>query len=234
MDLSGNSYVTWFGYDGNDREIYFTLNIVVDSTGPQTSNTSVSQDPTNCATSVTLTATVDDSTTGNSNIQAAEYFIDTVGTDGTGTSMNAQDGAFDSLTENVVATIDVTGLSAGNHTLYVHGQDVLGNWGSYQTITFMLNCTKRRVNINETLKPLASNRISDAKNLLEKVQSTCTELKNREDPKFDECCSGKIDEVIEFLKLAEKFYASGNYIAASNYALKAIEILKEIIKCCEG
>ncbi|MFQ5892243.1 MAG: hypothetical protein ACE5HW_05570, partial [Candidatus Methanofastidiosia archaeon] len=85
-----------------------------------------------------------------------------------------------------------------------------------------------------SLHPLATNRISGATELLEKAQSTCNELKEKEDPKFDECCSGTLDEAISLLEMAEKFYMSGNFIAANNYAMKAIQILNEILECCEG
>jgi flagellar hook assembly protein FlgD len=68
-------------------------------------------------------------------VVAAEYFIDSVGTDGTGQPMNAADGTFDSVTENVVATVDVTGLSIGQHQVYVHGKDSDGNWGPTASTT---------------------------------------------------------------------------------------------------
>lgn len=110
----------------------------VDSVGPVTSAAAASPDPTNGASSVTLTATVDDSTTGNSNIQAAEYFIDSVGADGAGTAMSASDGTFDGVTENVTASVDVSGLGDGIHTLFVHGQDAggTGNWGATDSVVF--------------------------------------------------------------------------------------------------
>ncbi|HVQ87166.1 MAG TPA: multicopper oxidase family protein, partial [Actinomycetes bacterium] len=76
-----------------------------------------------------LTATVDDSNTGNANVQTAEYFIDTVGDPGTGTPMQ---GAFGSPTENVTAT-DVP-VPGGNHVLYVRGQDENGNWGVFSSV----------------------------------------------------------------------------------------------------
>ena len=77
-------------------------------------NVQVTPDPTNCATTVTLTATTG---TGCGNITGAEYFIDTPGADGTGTPMNAKDGAFDSSQEDVIAIVDVTGLAPGVHTV---------------------------------------------------------------------------------------------------------------------
>jgi DNA-dependent RNA polymerase auxiliary subunit epsilon len=105
-----------------------------DTTGPITSNVAAEPNPTNGADTVTLTATIDDSTTGNSVITAAEYFVDTVGSNGTGTAMSASDGAFDSATEAVTADIDVSGLSVGNHNLYVHGKDAAGNWGATESV----------------------------------------------------------------------------------------------------
>ncbi|HID93008.1 MAG TPA: hypothetical protein EYP60_02825, partial [bacterium (Candidatus Stahlbacteria)] len=90
-----------------------------DDLGPVTSNVVTDPNPTNGATSVTLTADVSDATTGNSNIAAAEYFVDAVGADGSGTPMSASDGAFDSPTEGVTASIDVSGWAVGQYTLYV-------------------------------------------------------------------------------------------------------------------
>jgi endogenous inhibitor of DNA gyrase (YacG/DUF329 family) len=111
------------------------LNVTAeDTTGPMTSGMSADPDPTNGADTVTLTADIDDSTTGNSDIATAEYFVDTVGADGTGTSMNPSDGAFDSATEGVTAGIDVSGWAAGSYTLYVHGNDSAGNWGTTEQV----------------------------------------------------------------------------------------------------
>jgi hypothetical protein len=110
----------------------------VDSVGPVTSTVAASPDPTNGSASVTLTANVDDSTTGNSNIQTAEYFVDSVGADGSGTAMSASDGTFDGVSENVTASVDVSALPDGLHTLYVHGQDDggTGNWGATDSVAF--------------------------------------------------------------------------------------------------
>jgi len=105
-----------------------------DNLGPVTSDVVADPNPTNGATLVTLTAKGDDSTTGNSNIVAAEYFVDTVGTDGSGTSMSASDGTFDSPTEGVTASIDVSAWAVGQSTLYVHGKDAAGNWGATESV----------------------------------------------------------------------------------------------------
>lgn len=80
------------------------------------------------AGNVTLSATISDSAYGGSNVAAAQYRVDT---GATATPMTATDGSFDSPQEAVNATVPVGGLSSGNHTLYVRGQDALGNWGNW-------------------------------------------------------------------------------------------------------
>jgi len=112
---------------------------VVDLTGPLTSSVGASPDPTNGAASVTLTATVDDSATGGSSIAAAEYFVDVLGANGTGTAMGAADASFNSVSEAVVASVDVSALSLGSHNLFVQGQDSAGNWGGADVVAFTVS-----------------------------------------------------------------------------------------------
>lgn len=70
---------------------------------------------------VPLTATIDDSNTGNSNIAGANY---TVGmANWPGATMFAFDGTFDSPTEDVDASIDTTGWSEGTYSICVYGWD---------------------------------------------------------------------------------------------------------------
>jgi hypothetical protein len=97
--------------------------------GPTTSGVTLAPNPTDGSVDVTLNATI---SSGVANITGAEYFTDTAGADGTGIPMIAVDGAFDSPSEAVVATITVADLaswSSGDHTLYVHGSD--GAWGAF-------------------------------------------------------------------------------------------------------
>lgn len=91
-----------------------------DNTGPVTS--AVAYDGAN------LTATVDDTATGGSSIQAAEYFMDTLGAPGTGTAMT---GGFTSVSENVTAP---TAVPPGQHIYYVRGQDAQSNWGPFSSV----------------------------------------------------------------------------------------------------
>jgi len=102
-----------------------------DTEGPTTSGVAAAPSPTNGASTVTLSATVDDSATGGSNVVAAEYFVGaTPGTDGNGTPMSAADGAFDEPVEVVYATINAAALADGDYTFHVHGQDDDTNWGA--------------------------------------------------------------------------------------------------------
>jgi hypothetical protein len=94
-----------------------------DTTGPVTSAARVSAG--------TLTATVDDTDRGGANVTAAEYFLDTVGTDGAGTTMSAASSPFDAPSEGVTAPVTIP---SGNHVLYVHGRDADGNWGPLSSV----------------------------------------------------------------------------------------------------
>lgn len=94
-----------------------------DTLGPVTSAVAVVPNPATVNTSVTVTATVDDSTTGASLIQSAEFNVN----GGAWTAMSAVDGAFDTATENVTATFTVP--EAGDNQVCVHGTDAAGNIG---------------------------------------------------------------------------------------------------------
>jgi hypothetical protein len=96
----------------------------VDGQGPLTSNLQVVPNPVTSGGDVTLTATVDDSTTGISNIQSAEYSL----AGGPWNPLNAQDGSFDSPSEDVEATFAVPNPS-GDYAFCVRGKDILGNIG---------------------------------------------------------------------------------------------------------
>ncbi|MGC9468009.1 MAG: multicopper oxidase domain-containing protein [Anaerolineae bacterium] len=105
-----------------------------DIAGPTTSAMALAPNPADGSVDVSLSATVSDAATGGANIQAAEYFTNTAGVPGTGIQLVAADGAFDSPTEDVSVAISTASLAnwpSGDHTIYVHGQDALGNWGAF-------------------------------------------------------------------------------------------------------
>jgi hypothetical protein len=99
-----------------DNEPPDVLNVLVDGLP----STTVSP-----GTVVTLTATVDDAPTLGSDIQGANYTID--GDWLTSQPMSALDGAFDSPTEDVTASIDTTGWADAVYQVCVHGSDIVPN-----------------------------------------------------------------------------------------------------------
>ncbi len=82
-------------------------------------------------TILNLTATVDDSATGGSDIVGANYTID--GDWLSSSPMSALDGAFDSQTEDVYASIDTTSWADGPYQVCVHGWDAAPNYNISMT-----------------------------------------------------------------------------------------------------
>ncbi len=105
-----------------------------DSQAPVVTGLSASPNPTAGATNMALTGTATDVATGCSNIQAAEYWIGSTDPGaGSGTPMSPADGTFDSAEEGIQATVDVSGLSNGVHTVWVRAMDATG-WGSASSL----------------------------------------------------------------------------------------------------
>src|SRR5213592_823594 len=128
--------------NGNTASTSTDNTVIYDATGPSTSSVAVSPDP--ATAPPTVTASVSDAATGGSNITNAEFLVDSVGADGSGTAMNASDGSFSSATEGVTATLSSGAFSAltlGSHTIYVHGKDAAGNWGATASATFTKQAT---------------------------------------------------------------------------------------------
>jgi hypothetical protein len=95
--------------------------------GPATSNVGAAPNPAPLGSPVTLSATVSDVASGNSNIAGAEYQVGS----GPWTALAATDGAYDSPSENVDATIPASAFAApGVYNVCVRGADVAGNQGA--------------------------------------------------------------------------------------------------------
>ena len=114
-----------------------------DATGPATSSPTLAPSATNGATgtSVAVSATADDTAGGGSTITAAEFFIDTLGANGTGTAMTVATPAAVSSIDGVVTQTMLAGLASGAHTVSIHSQDAQGNWGDPVTATLTLDRT---------------------------------------------------------------------------------------------
>jgi len=137
-----------------------TINLVIDRTAPTTSGVSAAPTPNNGtlavnggtpAVRVTVASMSDPIVaTVNSNISAAEAFIDTVGTNGAGIVVRATDGVYNSPEEAGNADIPlatIAQLANGNHTIYVHAKDAAGNWGTTASTTLLIDKIKPEVSL---------------------------------------------------------------------------------------
>lgn len=119
-----------------DYNVYaatFEASPPVDDKGPFTSDVVADPNPAPVNTTSTLTATIDDSTTGGSLVASAQYSLD----GGSWEAMSDGDGAFDSATEGVSALLPAQS-SPGVHDLCVRGTDSQGNTGDAACIQFVI------------------------------------------------------------------------------------------------
>ena len=98
--------------------------LVQDDAGPISSNVQASPSPVAINVATTLTANVDDTATGGSNIASAAYTID----GGPPIPMDAADAAFDEVSEDVTASV-APFAATGVYSLCVNGTDVPENVG---------------------------------------------------------------------------------------------------------
>ena len=129
---------------GSDGTIWGAFNFAVlhlDKLGPATTGITLAPNPSKGDVKVFVSATGNDSDTGNSDIAAAEYFIDTTGADGTGTSMTVNVVAPIASLDGGIDDVTMNGLAEGAHTVYVHSMDSFGQWGDYATATLAVDQT---------------------------------------------------------------------------------------------
>ena len=108
-------------------------------TGPSTTNGSAKPSPAGAAL-VKVAATGDDTAAGGT-INAAEFFLDTAGAPGTGTSMaRNRTASVVSLTASLAAST-VQALSEGTHHILARSHDSLGLWGPLLDIPLVVDHT---------------------------------------------------------------------------------------------
>jgi FtsP/CotA-like multicopper oxidase with cupredoxin domain len=129
---------------------FLSITLNLDKAGPTTSGLTLSPNPSSGAVSVALTATGNDTASGNSNVTAAEYWVDI----GAHTAMTVN-GAVSSVT-NFTATIPA-GLSMGSHVVSVRSQDAFGNWGAVATINLQVADTAGPTTTNVIAAPNPNN-----------------------------------------------------------------------------
>jgi hypothetical protein len=137
---SGNHTVYVRGLDSAGNWGSFALGVLkVDNDPPITTNLGLSPNPTNGTVDVSLTATGNDTATGNSNIIAAEYWIDA----GAPVAMTVGIQApIAGLSATIPAAV-VNALAAGPHTVSIHSMDAMTGavWGPTATITLNVDKT---------------------------------------------------------------------------------------------
>jgi hypothetical protein len=119
-----------------------------DEVGPVTTNVLCNPNPSPKQSLTSLTATIDDTSTGANFVMAAEYFIGLSGEYGHG-NLTASDGYFDSAYENVGGQLNVSSLSLGSHTIYVHGMDAAGNWGNFSSVVLNVTEYQQKMHISD-------------------------------------------------------------------------------------
>jgi hypothetical protein len=133
--LSGHYSLCVRGMDAlTNTGVDSCITLSVDDQGPLTSSVAVAPQKVAGGEIVTLTATVDDSSTGGSNIQSAEYNLD----GGGWSAMVAQDGTYDSPTEPVTTTFSAP-VTNGNVNVCVRGTDAAGNTGGQSCTTLTVD-----------------------------------------------------------------------------------------------
>ena len=110
--------------NGTNSGSAYVFALASDDEGPITSNVIATPNPVEVNNSITLTANVDDTDTGGSNIASADYTID----GGTPVGMSAQNSAFDEVSEDVAAVVPAF-AAADVHNICVSGTDSASNTG---------------------------------------------------------------------------------------------------------
>ncbi|MBL8297263.1 MAG: hypothetical protein JNN30_02840, partial [Rhodanobacteraceae bacterium] len=121
--------------------------------GPDTTAISVSPSSVAAGTSITVTATVDDSRFNQTNgtetaqsIASAAAYVDAAPWESGAMpiAMSASDGSFNTSTEAVRATISTTGLAPGVHRIFVQGTDAAGKPGTPNAVQFTVTSSSNQ------------------------------------------------------------------------------------------
>lgn len=80
----------------------------------------------------------DESNYAQSLIAKAECFIDEIGNYGEGIPINSEDWYFNEIEEEVYINLETNNLTEGEHTIYFHAKDVVGNWGDFSELVISI------------------------------------------------------------------------------------------------
>ena len=122
-----------FGAENDERFDWTKFDVIPDIESPITSNVVASPNPAAVNSSVAVTANVDDTTAGGSNVASAQYSLD-------GTNwypMDAVSAPFDAISEDVTTSFAAPTVP-GIYSLCVRGTDVPGNVGNPECVIFVV------------------------------------------------------------------------------------------------
>ena len=136
----GDHSIYVHGSDGTWGAFNFAV-LHLDKLGPATTGVTLAPNPSDGSLDVAVSATGNDSASGNSDIAAAEFFIDAIGADGTGTPMTVNVAAPIASLDGTIISPTMGLLPEGAHTVSVHSMDAFSHWGDYATATLKVDQT---------------------------------------------------------------------------------------------
>ena len=138
---SGDHTIYVRGSDGTTWGAFNFAVLHLDKDGPATSGITLTPNPSDGSVVVAVSATGNDTATGNSDVTAAEFFIGTPGADGTGTAMTVNVTAPIASLDGTIDAATMAGLAEGSHTVSIHSMDEFGHWGDFAEATLAVDQT---------------------------------------------------------------------------------------------
>jgi len=163
---NGTYTITVTATDFAGRSTSSTIDLMLDNSGPQVTFLDLDDGDNIINAGDTLRATITDN---ENNLEEAEYFVDAIDAYGSGIPMIAEDGAFDELTEDVKAFLDISSLAEGYHKVYVHGKDTAGVWGPMSSLQFLVDRTPPVLSALEVVYPDGQSAVRDGQTVKVKV-----------------------------------------------------------------
>ena len=137
----GDHTIYVHGTDGTTWGAFNFAVLHLDKLGPATTGITLAPNPSDGSLDVAVSATGNDSATGNSDIAAAEFFIGTPGGDGSGTPMSVNLAAPIASLDGTIIAPTMGLLPEGAHIVSVHSMDAFLQWGDYATATLKVDQT---------------------------------------------------------------------------------------------
>ncbi|HEV7665593.1 MAG TPA: multicopper oxidase domain-containing protein [Chloroflexota bacterium] len=140
--IGGNYTILVHGQDGaGNWGAVASTTLALAVGGPTTTGVSVTPSLSNGSLAIAVSASASDATTGSQNVVAGEFFVDTVGTAGSGTAMTPSTTGPVVALNGSIQPVTPPALAEGTHLVSVHAQDSLKAWGPYATASLRVDKT---------------------------------------------------------------------------------------------